>query len=159
MPGARVPRSVLSVSSKIKINIINWQNLWEARNLSFRIWTWWGVLCPLREALHFFVPLRGFPFLHLGEVFWKLILLLSRGSVLVQQNKKKKKKIVLFHLNFRQTFLFCLLLFFFLEPVGSTKPKFPISDIVLSSSEQNKELNLLCPAQGFPVPSFRFVNF
>ena len=45
----------------------------------------------------------------------------------------------------------------FIEPVGSTKPKFPNSDIVQISSEGMMEITLLCPAQGFPVPSFRCV--
>lgn len=53
--------------------------------------------------------------------------------------------------------------FFFLdsynttEPVGSVRPKFPsISNINGLVTSTNGTLPLLCPAQGFPVPSYRY---
>ena len=45
---------------------------------------------------------------------------------------------------------------FFLEPIGSSKPKF--SEDVNSKSITRavlSQLTLLCPAQGFPLPAFR----
>ena len=45
------------------------------------------------------------------------------------------------------------------EPIGSSKPKF--SEDINSKGitrEQSKETTLVCPAQSFPLPSFRLVN-
>lgn len=43
------------------------------------------------------------------------------------------------------------------EPVGSVRPKFPsISNINGLVTSTNGTLPLLCPAQGFPVPSHRY---
>ena len=45
-----------------------------------------------------------------------------------------------------------------LEPIGSSKPKF--SEDINSKGitrEQSKETTLVCPAQSFPLPSFRLV--
>ncbi|KAI4500659.1 hypothetical protein M0802_004251 [Mischocyttarus mexicanus] len=46
------------------------------------------------------------------------------------------------------------------EPVGSVRPKFPSMDNInglTASSSDN--IPLLCPAQGFPVPSHRYDIF
>lgn len=44
-----------------------------------------------------------------------------------------------------------------IEPVGSVRPKFPsISNINGLVIHTNGTLPLLCPAQGFPVPSHRY---
>ena len=46
----------------------------------------------------------------------------------------------------------------YLEPIGSSKPKF--SEDINSKGITRQKLNavtLVCPAQGFPLPSFRFV--
>lgn len=43
------------------------------------------------------------------------------------------------------------------EPVGSVRPKFPsVSNINGLTVVTNGTLPLLCPAQGFPVPSHRY---
>lgn len=43
------------------------------------------------------------------------------------------------------------------EPVGSVRPKFPsVSNINGLITSMNGTLPLLCPAQGFPVPSYRY---
>ena len=50
--------------------------------------------------------------------------------------------------------------FFYVEPIGGSKPKFSTDDG--SSSYQREEaesLSLACPAQGSPIPTFRLVNF
>lgn len=50
-----------------------------------------------------------------------------------------------------------LLTFRYTEPVGSVRPKFPTMDNINGLSvgfEGN--IPLLCPAQGFPVPSHRY---
>ena len=50
-----------------------------------------------------------------------------------------------------------LLAFRYAEPVGSVRPKFPTMDNINGLSvglEGN--IPLLCPAQGFPVPSHRY---
>ena len=47
----------------------------------------------------------------------------------------------------------------FLEPIGSAKPKF--SEDINSKGitrEQSSETTLVCPAQSFPLPSFRSVQ-
>jgi len=45
----------------------------------------------------------------------------------------------------------------FVEPVGSVRPKFPTMDNSRGFiSNQRDSLTLLCPAQGFPVPSHRW---
>ena len=42
------------------------------------------------------------------------------------------------------------------EPVGSSKPKFSLGTESLAfTRSQSEELSLLCPAQGFPKPSYR----
>jgi len=44
-----------------------------------------------------------------------------------------------------------------IEPVGSVRPKFPsISNINGLVIHTNGTLPLMCPAQGFPVPSYRY---
>ncbi|XP_071567239.1 Down syndrome cell adhesion molecule 1 isoform X29 [Temnothorax nylanderi] len=46
------------------------------------------------------------------------------------------------------------------EPVGSVRPKFPsVSNINGLITSTNGTLPLLCPAQGFPVPSYRWYKF
>lgn len=48
----------------------------------------------------------------------------------------------------------------FLEPIGSVSPKVNTGDDLKSvKAETNKSLNLLCPAQAFPTPVFRSVDF
>jgi len=49
------------------------------------------------------------------------------------------------------------LAFRYAEPVGSVRPKFPTMDNLngLSVSLEGN-IPLLCPAQGFPVPSHRY---
>ena len=47
----------------------------------------------------------------------------------------------------------------FLEPIGSAKPKF--SEDINSKGitrEESSETTLVCPAQSFPLPSFRSVH-
>ncbi|XP_039283563.1 Down syndrome cell adhesion molecule-like protein Dscam2 isoform X30 [Nilaparvata lugens] len=46
------------------------------------------------------------------------------------------------------------------EPVGSTAPKFPtISNVQGFRTIISKAITLLCPAQGFPVPFYRWYKF
>lgn len=45
----------------------------------------------------------------------------------------------------------------FLEPVSSTKPKFPTDDIHTSLVRIRSSFQMLCPAQGYPVSSYRLV--
>jgi hypothetical protein len=46
---------------------------------------------------------------------------------------------------------------FFVEPVGSVKPKFPTMDKSHAfESLQGNSVTLLCPAQAYPVPSIRY---
>ncbi|XP_068973092.1 cell adhesion molecule Dscam1 isoform X19 [Bombus flavifrons] len=46
------------------------------------------------------------------------------------------------------------------EPVGSVRPKFPSMDNINGlSTESKSNLPLLCPAQGFPVPVYRWYKF
>ena len=48
----------------------------------------------------------------------------------------------------------------FLEPIGGAVPKFAHeSKGSILLKELNQAISLSCPAQGFPVPSFRFVKF
>ena len=50
-------------------------------------------------------------------------------------------------------FVFC-----YTEPIGSAKPKF--SEDINSKGitrQEAKAVTLVCPAQAFPLPSFRFV--
>jgi hypothetical protein len=45
-----------------------------------------------------------------------------------------------------------------LEPIGTAAPKFPsTSDISSSKVMSSTSVGLICPAQGFPVPAFRYV--
>ena len=48
---------------------------------------------------------------------------------------------------------------FLLEPVGSSRPKFS-EDISLKGliREEVKTVTLVCPAQSYPLPSFRCVE-
>lgn len=51
------------------------------------------------------------------------------------------------------------LAFRYAEPVGSVRPKFPTMDNLNGLSVVlGGEMPLLCPAQGFPVPSHRYDN-
>lgn len=44
------------------------------------------------------------------------------------------------------------------EPIGTAKPKFPTKDNVLSMVRiLGQALTVLCPAQGSPIPSFRYL--
>jgi hypothetical protein len=44
----------------------------------------------------------------------------------------------------------------FLEPIGSTKPKFSsIVNLSAFNKDSGHGLALTCPAQGLPLPSFR----
>lgn len=44
----------------------------------------------------------------------------------------------------------------FIEPVSSASPKLTSGDKLISvEASQRKSITLLCPAQGFPVPSYR----
>lgn len=46
------------------------------------------------------------------------------------------------------------------EPVGSVIPKFPTTDSSRSfRGKRGENLTLLCPAQGFPVPKYRYGLF
>ncbi|XP_043680516.1 Down syndrome cell adhesion molecule-like protein Dscam2 isoform X25 [Vespula pensylvanica] len=46
------------------------------------------------------------------------------------------------------------------EPVGSVRPKFPSMDNINGlSTSSSDNIPLLCPAQGFPVPSYRWYKF
>ncbi|XP_071865656.1 Down syndrome cell adhesion molecule 1 isoform X19 [Bombus fervidus] len=46
------------------------------------------------------------------------------------------------------------------EPVGSVRPKFPSMDNINGlSTESKSNIPLLCPAQGFPVPVYRWYKF
>ena len=50
-----------------------------------------------------------------------------------------------------------LLAFRYAEPVGSVRPKFPTMDNINGLSvRMGGNMPLLCPAQGFPVPSHRY---
>lgn len=50
----------------------------------------------------------------------------------------------------------CVFVMLTVEPVGSKGPVFTNDDKVNSFSRlTNKSLSMLCPAQGYPVPSFR----
>jgi len=47
----------------------------------------------------------------------------------------------------------------FSEPIGSTKPKFPsILNSLGFLGEDRRPITLLCPAQGYPIPLFRYVQ-
>ena len=52
-----------------------------------------------------------------------------------------------------------IFLFYFIEPVGSSVPKYPY---VMKAQGVEVNINqnyaLLCPVQGFPVPVFRWVK-
>lgn len=49
------------------------------------------------------------------------------------------------------------LAFRYAEPVGSVRPKFPSMDNINGLSVcLGENIPLLCPAQGFPVPSHRY---
>ena len=45
------------------------------------------------------------------------------------------------------------------EPIGSSKPKFS-EDVSLKglNRKESNAVTLVCPSQGFPLPSFRFVQ-
>ena len=46
----------------------------------------------------------------------------------------------------------------YVEPIGGTKPKFSQeSESSTFTKQSGLQLSLLCPAQGAPLPSFRFV--
>lgn len=48
--------------------------------------------------------------------------------------------------------------FHFIEPVGSSVPKFSsVAKTQGLETKSNQSFTLLCPAQGFPVPSYRSV--
>ena len=48
----------------------------------------------------------------------------------------------------------------FLEPIGGAKPKFSYTTKVLHMVHQaDHSISLACPAQGFPIPTFRCVKF
>lgn len=71
---------------------------------------------------------------------------LSSSSIQVSLDKSALVQVALFT-------------FDFLEPIGSTKPKF--SEDVNSKSINRVEgsaVTLVCPAQGSPMPAFRFVK-
>ena len=56
-------------------------------------------------------------------------------------------------------FLFSKLCIFFSEPVGGSAPKFPSANTISGfSANLANTFNLPCPAQGSPIPSFRFVK-
>ncbi len=47
----------------------------------------------------------------------------------------------------------------YIEPVGSVAPKVNVADKVsISSIRQSHVTNILCPAQGYPMPAFRYFN-
>ena len=77
--------------------------------------------------------------------------------------KKLYLAVMCFILAFRaidniDTFVISLPVFVYLEPIGSAKPKF--SEDINSKGitrEESKETTLVCPAQSFPLPSFRLV--
>jgi hypothetical protein len=46
------------------------------------------------------------------------------------------------------------------EPIGGAKPKFSIGTEKLAfTRNENQQIGLLCPAQGFPLPAFRWYKF
>ena len=50
-------------------------------------------------------------------------------------------------------------IYVFLEPVGSALPKFSSKDKINAFiAEKSTTVSLMCPAQGHPLPSFRFVG-
>ena len=49
--------------------------------------------------------------------------------------------------------------FLFSEPIGSAKPKFgEDSDLKGMTRQEKIPAALLCPAQGYPLPAFRFAS-
>jgi len=52
--------------------------------------------------------------------------------------------------------------FSFVEPVASTKPKFPMTEnsrtYTTYTVQRERPLTLPCPAQAFPVPSYRYIK-
>lgn len=45
------------------------------------------------------------------------------------------------------------------EPVGSVAPKVNVADKGhISSTKQGHMTDILCPAQGYPMPAFRYLN-
>ena len=48
---------------------------------------------------------------------------------------------------------------YFVEPIGSALPKFASKDKINAFSAGTlSTLSLMCPAQGYPLPAFRFVD-
>ncbi len=46
----------------------------------------------------------------------------------------------------------------YLEPIGGAKPKFSVdTNGLIVVREANSVIGITCPAQGYPLPSFRFV--
>lgn len=52
---------------------------------------------------------------------------------------------------------------FFVEPITSTKPKFPMTEnsrtFTTYTVQREQHLTLSCPAQAFPVPSYRYIKY
>ena len=51
----------------------------------------------------------------------------------------------------------------FLEPIASTKPKFPMTEnsrtYTTYTVQREQPLTLPCPAQAFPVPNYRYSEY
>lgn len=47
---------------------------------------------------------------------------------------------------------------FYPEPVGSVSPKVNIGDGLIFRKDIGQTLDLLCPAQAFPVPVIRYIT-
>lgn len=51
----------------------------------------------------------------------------------------------------------------FVEPVASTKPKFPMTEnsrtYTTYTVQREQPLTLPCPAQAFPVPNYRYIEY
>lgn len=57
------------------------------------------------------------------------------------------------------SFKFYNLISYLLDPVGTKAPNLPLKDkLILSGSRVEEVLTLICHAQGFPVPSFRYLK-
>ena len=63
------------------------------------------------------------------------------------------------HLGNLMTLILRWIPLFNVEPIGGTKPKFSQeSESSTFTKQSGLQLSLLCPAQGAPLPSFRFVS-
>lgn len=76
----------------------------------------------------------------------------------VQVHKKKTDLLLTFSLGIGEIVVHGCFSIFYSEPVSSSKPKFAgvsVKTLEVTVSRE-KPGTLLCPAQGFPVPAFRY---